>query len=224
MDALAVTLATDGKALGLAPLGTSLTDEQAAQVHSLGREPVVATDADPAGQVAAERDYWLLTRYRINPLHARLPDGSDPAEMIAAGTPDRLATAIEVARPLAHSLVDERLAGWQDADGALEALRVVAAEPPTDWADGIQQVASQSGLPTELLQAVLVSLVRAWNEDPRRASPQAATPGGHTNDRVTAARQEHETETLDYRPLASNRRPELNPGSRAPMKPNPIPR
>ena len=54
MDAIAVTLATDGKYLGVAPLGTSLTDEQAAQLRLLGyRTPIVATDADLAGRVAA---------------------------------------------------------------------------------------------------------------------------------------------------------------------------
>jgi DNA primase len=46
MDAIAVTLASRGLYLGVAPLGTSLTEEQAAQVAASLCIPVVATDAD----------------------------------------------------------------------------------------------------------------------------------------------------------------------------------
>jgi DNA primase catalytic core len=56
MDAIAVTLAGQGRYLGVAPLGTSLTEEQAHQLARLGAQPIVATDADLAGRIAAERD------------------------------------------------------------------------------------------------------------------------------------------------------------------------
>ncbi|MCB0913897.1 MAG: transfer protein Tra, partial [Propionibacteriaceae bacterium] len=49
MDAVAVTIASAGLYLGVAPLGTSLTDEQAAQLAAVGRDPIVARDADLAG-------------------------------------------------------------------------------------------------------------------------------------------------------------------------------
>ena len=67
MDAIAVTLASGGRYIGVAPLGTSLTDEQASQLAAIGRDPIVATDADIAGRVAAERDFWMLTPYRPRP-------------------------------------------------------------------------------------------------------------------------------------------------------------
>ncbi|MGB6022700.1 MAG: toprim domain-containing protein, partial [Ornithinimicrobium sp.] len=57
MDAVAVTLATGGSYVGVAPLGTSFTNDQAEQLLNafpLAR-PVVATDADVAGHVAAEK-------------------------------------------------------------------------------------------------------------------------------------------------------------------------
>src|SRR5690606_24815955 len=67
LDALAITTANangeGGRFLGLAPLGTSLTEEQAHQLASLAHEggtsPVVAADSDPAGQRATQRAYWL---------------------------------------------------------------------------------------------------------------------------------------------------------------------
>jgi DNA primase catalytic core len=67
MDAIAVTLASGGRYIGVAPLGTSVTDEQASQLARIGRHPIVATDADTAGRVAAERDFWLLTPYCLDP-------------------------------------------------------------------------------------------------------------------------------------------------------------
>jgi DNA primase len=67
MDASAATLASSGRNVGVAPLGTSLTDEQAGQLAFYGKNPIVATDADLAGRVAAERDLWILTPHRLDP-------------------------------------------------------------------------------------------------------------------------------------------------------------
>jgi DNA primase catalytic core len=50
MDAIAVTLASQGRYIGVAPLGTSLTDEQAHQLARSGTQPIIATDADLAGR------------------------------------------------------------------------------------------------------------------------------------------------------------------------------
>ena len=87
MDAIAVTLASGGRYIGVAPLGTSLTDEQASQLAAIGKNPIVATDADIAGRVAAERDFWILTAYRLDPRYALLPEGSDPADLLALNGP-----------------------------------------------------------------------------------------------------------------------------------------
>jgi hypothetical protein len=67
MDAIAVTLASQGRYIGVAPLGTSLTEEQAHQLARSGAQPIVATDADLAGRIAAERDFWMLSCYRLDP-------------------------------------------------------------------------------------------------------------------------------------------------------------
>ncbi len=72
IDALAITLASPDH-VGVAPLGTALTDTQADtlipylpttadRAGAAGTAGViVATDPDLAGQLAAERDYWMLT-------------------------------------------------------------------------------------------------------------------------------------------------------------------
>jgi len=60
MDAIAVTLAGRGQFVGIAPLGTSLTEEQARIIAAAGRV-IVATDSDRAGRTAANKAYWQLT-------------------------------------------------------------------------------------------------------------------------------------------------------------------
>ena len=87
MDAIAVTLASGGRYIGVAPLGTSLTDEQASQLAAIGKNPIVATDADIAGRVAAERDFWILTPDQLDPRYALLPEGIDPADLLALNGP-----------------------------------------------------------------------------------------------------------------------------------------
>jgi DNA primase len=87
IDAPAVSVAGRGQFVGLAPLGTSLTEEQAEQLatiaHEQRRSPLVATDADLAGQIAAQRHYWLLTQHGARPQVVSLRPGSDPAQVLA---------------------------------------------------------------------------------------------------------------------------------------------
>ena len=67
---------------------------------AIGKNPIVATDADIAGRVAAERDFWILTPYRLDPRYALLPEGSDPADLLALNGPAALTTVLDQARPL----------------------------------------------------------------------------------------------------------------------------
>ena len=174
MDAIAVTLATGGRYVGVAPLGTALTDAQAAHLRQLGhRTPIVATDADLAGRVAAERDYWILTPDGHDPHYARLPAGTDPAELLAAGRGDILAGALIQATPLADLLIDERLTHLPIAQGVLETLRVVAAQPSRQWETALRDIAGRLGLPADVLRPPFADIVTAWNQDPRSAAQSA---------------------------------------------------
>ena len=87
-DALAITLGTGGKAVGVAPLGTALTEQQAQTIAAQEVRVWEATDTDAAGQAAAARDHELLVRHGITAYDFPLlpPDGQpvkDPAELLA---------------------------------------------------------------------------------------------------------------------------------------------
>jgi DNA primase len=170
MDAIAVTLASGGRYIGVAPLGTSLTDEQASQLAAIGKNPIVATDADIAGRVAAERDFWILTPYHLDARFAPLPEGTDPADLLALNGPAALTTVLDQARPLGDELISERLASLPPDQAQLEAARVVAARPPACWDQGSSTISSRLNVPLPAVRRILLAHVKEWNLDPRRAA------------------------------------------------------
>lgn len=170
MDAIAITLAGRGSHVGVAPLGTSLTEEQAAQLAAIGPAPVVATDADLAGRLAAERDFWMLAQHNLPPTVATFPEGTDPAELLARRGPRALTGALTGARPLGEVLIEERLANLT-ADAALDqAMRVLAAQPPCAWDPGARMIADRLKTCPARAGRSLHAHVWAWNRDPRKAA------------------------------------------------------
>ncbi len=190
MDAIAVTLASQGRYIGVAPLGTSLTEEQAHQLARIGTQPIVATDADLAGRIAAERDFWMLSCYRLDPLYARLPDGTDPADLLAVAGPTALTDALAAAQPLAEQLIDERLANLPPTHAVLEAARVVAARPSRHWDHDSTAISSRLGVPTVQVRHALRTLVNEWNTDPRQAAQQPLQALGEVKRRISRAIEE----------------------------------
>lgn len=81
-DAIALTQASDGQLWGVAPMGTSLTDTQAAAIT--GRAGVdgkvwLANDGDAAGRRATEADFWKFVQQGADPRLVAIPPGQDPA-------------------------------------------------------------------------------------------------------------------------------------------------
>jgi DNA primase catalytic core len=187
MDAIAVTLASRGRYIGVAPLGTSLSDEQAAQLGRLGVHPVVATDADLAGRIAAERDYWMFSCHRLDPLYTRLPEGTDPADLLALKGPTALTRALAAAQPLAERLLEERLANLPLAQALLEAAWVVAARPSHHWDHDCSAISLRLGVPVAQIRHTLLTLVKQWNTDPRRAAQQPLQTIGEIKQRKSTA-------------------------------------
>jgi DNA primase catalytic core len=187
MDAIAVTLASGGRYIGVAPLGTSLTDEQASQLARLGVNPIVATDADIAGRVAAERDFWILTPYRLDPLYALLPEGTDPADLLALNGPIVLTTVLDQARPLGERLITERLTNLPPDQAQYDAARVVAARSPECWHQGSSSISSRLNLPLPAVRRTLLAHVREWNLDSRRAAANPLQGVSEVKKRLTEA-------------------------------------
>jgi DNA primase catalytic core len=170
MDAIAVTLASGSRYIGVAPLGTSLTDEQASQLAAIGKNPIVATDADTAGRVAAERDFWILAAYHLDARYALLPEGTDPADLLARNGPAALTAVLDQAGPLGERLVEERLTSLPPEQARHEAARVLAARPPGCWDQGSTTISSRLNLPLPGVRQILLAHVKEWNLDAQRAA------------------------------------------------------
>jgi DNA primase catalytic core len=181
LDAIAVTLATGGTHVGVAPLGTAFTDQQADQLLPYigpGKPGVtVATDADRAGQQAAERAYWQLTARRDNPAHILMRDGYDPAQLLEMHGPDALRGALSDPQPLARTLIEDRLAELLPTDTAPTAEAVVAATraaadiigalPPEHWLEPITAVTRDLDAAPGAVHLAVIDAGHAWTADPR---------------------------------------------------------
>ena len=147
----------------------------------------MATDADLAGQVAAERDFWLLTPHGLDPTYARFPDGLDPADVLTQRGPRALVAALDSAAPLGQVLLDERVNNLDPAAALLEAVQVLAARRPEAWEDGVQQLGERLYVGDEVAARFLRDAIENWDADPRRVAAGKAAAAGVVRARLEAA-------------------------------------
>lgn len=185
IDAIAITLSST-RHIGVAPLGTSLTNEQANQLAEHRSEVLVATDADIAGQIAAERAFWLLSQHNLATSLVSLPAGSDPADLLANRGPRALALALVDTRPLSDVLLDERLTNLTGQAAKDAALDVLAASHPDRWLPGLARVASGPDHDHDDLLSILGERITTWNRHPRNAAQHVLNRVGAVRARLAA--------------------------------------
>ncbi len=133
MDAIAVTLASAGRYLGVAPLGTSLTDEQAAQLAAPGS---AATRSWPPTPTSPARSPPSATsgcspRTASTPATPGSPTAWTPPTCSPSAAPQRSPPPWPAAsRPaLGDQLLAERLDNLAPEQARVAAMRVLAARP-----------------------------------------------------------------------------------------------
>jgi DNA primase catalytic core len=188
LDALAITLAADGRTVGVATLGTAITDRQADLLRPHIREGnpgiLVATDNDAAGQRAAERIFWQLTARGDDPRRLTLPDGLDPADVFHRDGVVALRTAIETSDSLADALLDARLIPALSAPSPSTthaAVRdtgaIIVATPPARWLAHIDRVTESLGVPLGAVHAAVLDtepITARTTASPQQASRLAS--------------------------------------------------
>lgn len=93
--------------------------------------------------------------------------------MLTRHGPQALAAALQSDRPLAETLLKERLAHLPPACSAQhEALQIVAARPPAHWASGTDHISDRLDANPLQVQKDLLAAVTAWDRDPRNVSQQ----------------------------------------------------
>ena len=165
IDALAITLGSDGTAVGIAPMGTALTVNQIKLLRAHidlvnGRDRIaVATDSDPAGWKSAQKAFWHLTAADLDPTHLDLPDGLDPAKLFETEGTDAIAAAIDNRSPLGDAMIDHllRTAGhWSDTDVRQtlihQAARVLGSRGSEHWLHGCERLRNRLHLAPGILE------------------------------------------------------------------------
>ena len=121
-DAMAISAAGEGRYAGVSTLGTALTGTQADHLaERAGGRLWEALDGDRAGNLATERDFWLLRERGVDP--RVLPVGKDPAQLWQ-DDPSQLRTILDVADAAPSSalaVIDNAVSDLQDALVAGEA-------------------------------------------------------------------------------------------------------
>lgn len=165
IDALAITLGSNGAAVGIAPMGTALTINQIQLLRAHidmvdGRDRIaVATDSDPAGWKSAQKAFWHLTAADLDPTHLDLPDGLDPAQLFETQGADAITAAIENRSPLGDAMIDHllRTAGhWSDTDVRQKLIhqtaRILGSRGSERWLDGFERLRQKLHLSPGILE------------------------------------------------------------------------
>ena len=120
----------------VAIMGTALTDEQLTELSRAARTVYFALDADRAGQEAMLKAAKAAEARGLELLVVSMPEGRDPAELIAADGPDAFRALLDGALSVAEFEVRRVLAAAdlgtpRGRDRALsEARPIVATVPP----------------------------------------------------------------------------------------------
>ncbi|TRY19429.1 AAA family ATPase [Tessaracoccus rhinocerotis] len=170
IDAIAITLAGQGHYIGVAPLGTSLTHYQALLLAN-HQHPVIATDADNAGELAAENAYWILATQRLDPTRAAFPEGTDPAQLLQTDGPANLYQALQDGEPQADHMVRERRSSLARREGMIQQVEILAARPGHRWAELGKLLARNDGGADFFKQ--LLDSATEWTSRPSAAGDRA---------------------------------------------------
>jgi DNA primase len=153
----------------VAIMGTALTTEQMAELGRAAPRVVLALDADRSGQEAMLRATRVAQDSGVELLAVEMPEGSDPADLLASEGADAFAARLE--GPLAmiqfqvrRVLADAELDTAAGRDRALEeARRLIAATPErTAMRDElVREVADRLDVPTEYVRTAAPAATRA---------------------------------------------------------------
>ncbi len=158
-----IGLARAGVPRAVATCGTALAEQHFHTLKNFATRVILAFDADPAGQAAAERLYQWEQRYELDLAVAELPGGLDPGDL-SRHDPDALREAITKARPFLGFRLDRALAGADlrspegRARAAEVAMAVVAEHPNAVVRDQyVMQVSPLVHVPAERLNELLTA-------------------------------------------------------------------
>jgi len=155
-----------GMPRAVATCGTALGEEHFRTMRNFAKRIVLAYDADQAGQSAAASVYQWERQHEVDVAVAKLPKGSDPAEL-AQRDPEALRQAVATAVPFLQFRLERVLeaANLATAEGRARAAEIamqVLAEHPSELVRDqyLMQVADQLRLDLVTLRPRVLEMAR----------------------------------------------------------------
>jgi DNA primase len=165
-DVIALHQAGLRNAVGI--MGTALTEDQVGELKKLASTVALALDADTAGQDAMLRAERVAAGKALELRVVPMPDGTDPADLVAREGADGMRSRLDSAVPLVRFRVERILAstrggGADDKDRAIEELRLAMAPygPGAMRDELVRLVSDQLMLPPALVASVLAAPAQA---------------------------------------------------------------
>jgi DNA primase len=173
-----IGFARAGVPTAVATCGTALTERHVMALRKYARRIVLAFDADPAGQGAAEKFYEWERKHDLDVVVAALPAGVDPGEL-ATRDPEGLRKAVEGSMPFLEFRLDR----------LLQAADLGTVEGRARAADMAMPIIAEH--PNELVRDQYVM----WVADRCRLEPDRVRAGaGRQRSRSTAPAAPRQTE------------------------------
>jgi DNA primase len=193
-DVLALHQAGIRNAVGV--MGTSFTEEQAAELARAVQILELCLDSDSAGQEAMVRAGEIATKHKLELRVVPLPEGKDPAELVEHEGADAMRARLERSVPFVVFQVDRVLgaADVRSAEGrdraAAELGPLLATVPPSVLReDLVRRVAARLELSEARLSALLASgPATRSGHDPPAAGSAPGPPGAGADDATAPAR------------------------------------
>jgi DNA primase len=207
-----VSLASHGVPNAVAPLGTAMTEEQAALIARYCGRAILLYDSDKAGLKATFRSGDELLRSGVEVLVATLPEGEDPDSLVrekgAAALKRYLGDAVDVLERKIQILERRNYFGSirgtrQAIDALLPTVRAAADEVLRGVY--IQRISAKTGVPRETLEKEAAELPaherRAGTPDRRQREGRDSSPPGRRADDVAAMTRAVQEQNLPERIL-----------------------
>ena len=176
-----VSLAAHGIPNAVAPLGTALTEEQAALIANYAPRAILLYDSDRAGLKATFRSADQLLRAGVEVLVATMPAGEDPDSLVRARGADALRRylddAIDVMDRKLQLLERKGLfTGISGTRRAIDALMPTVRAAKDEVLRGVylKRISDRTGVPVDTLAREAAEGIRVEAESERRRTETAA--------------------------------------------------
>lgn len=175
-----VSLAAHGVLHAVAPLGTAMTEEQAALIRNYAPRAILLYDSDRAGLKATFRTADVLLRAGVEVLVATMPEGEDPDSLVRAAGADALRRYLDDAIDVMErklQLLDRKglFTSISGTRRAIDALMPTVRAAKDEVLRGVylKRIADRTGVPLDALTREAEEGIAAAAEGERRRTEAA---------------------------------------------------